>query len=101
MGRASGVFWWRCGGDPIFITSKAFELSFSQLSQHVNHFDEHFDLDWLLERHQNRSIGVDDIRRYKIRMRDDLPAPADAEAVQKWMDDEDSILMVCKCTSLH
>ena len=58
-----------------------------------NHFDEHFDLDWLLERHQNRSIGVDDIRRYKrfvCEMIRDMSAPADAEAVQKWMDDEDS-----------
>ena len=54
-------------------------------------FEEHFDLDWLLERHRNGSISPEDISRYRAYVADLLcrmSAPADESDVRAWADDQ-------------
>ena len=54
-------------------------------------FEEHFDLEWLLERHHNGSISPEDISRYRSYVSDLLcrmSAPADEEEVRMWADEQ-------------
>lgn len=54
-------------------------------------FEEHFDLEWLLERHHNGSISPEDISRYRSYVSDLLcrmSAPADEEEVRMWANEQ-------------
>lgn len=54
-------------------------------------FEEHFDLEWLLERHRNGSISPLDISRYRSYVSDLLcrmSAPADEAEVRVWAEEQ-------------
>ena len=54
-------------------------------------FEEHFDLEWLLERHRNGSISPECISRYRQYVSDLLcrmSTPADAECVRAWAEEQ-------------
>ena len=54
-------------------------------------FEEHFDLEWLLDRHRNGSISPEDISRYRSYVSDLLcrmSAPADEAEVRMWANEQ-------------